>query len=420
MQKYPYTKLKVGKLLRRRCSLLTRVILGVLLVGFVLYLCANYRKCDTPDCPCSSNSKITIDSMTRGLIRTHGYPKTTLSGTRHLVAKTGVTGHLTRTYAYPSPGLDCKFIATNRSILPAVLGDPTKAMADYGIPIDFFLQEEFNSALDEFRLVRRPTGLCKGPVALLVLILGAVDNVQMRMSHRETWANVTKVNGGKIEFAFVHGRTLDKNAEISLAMESNVFDDIIQFDFIDSYRNLTMKTILSFRWTLKYCPQATFVVRTMDDVIINLFQLLSILEDAVPPKLLYHGCGIVGGDILHGGKYDFWSNVPFSPRKATKYAPYISGTAITMTMDVIRMFYAQSCVSPIVWPDDGYLGYLSLVLGIPLRSDLKFCREALFHFYVSDKTPRKIRIAWKMINKQRGEFSNARITTNRYAATLGI
>ena len=52
--------------------------------------------------------------------------------------------------------------------------------------------------------------------------------------------------------------------------------DIIQGSFLDSYGNLTLKTRMALKWTVEDCPSAKYVMKTDDDMWIN---VPNIIED---------------------------------------------------------------------------------------------------------------------------------------------
>lgn len=55
-------------------------------------------------------------------------------------------------------------------------------------------------------------------------------------------------------------------------------NDIIQEDFVDSYKNLTVKIIMSFKWVKLYCPQAEYVIRVNHHVVMNTYAMIKFLE----------------------------------------------------------------------------------------------------------------------------------------------
>ena len=71
------------------------------------------------------------------------------------------------------------------------------------------------------------------------------------------------------------GGTLDRKVQRSVEMESQQYGDIIQEDFIDSYKNLTYKGIMWLRWVSSYCPHALYVLKVDDDIFVNIFNLVA-------------------------------------------------------------------------------------------------------------------------------------------------
>ncbi len=71
-----------------------------------------------------------------------------------------------------------------------------------------------------------------------------------------------------------------KNATLNkrIQLESNIYKDILQEDFNDSYRNLTLKGIMSLKWASKYCSNIKYFIKTDDDIIIDIFLLVNHLK----------------------------------------------------------------------------------------------------------------------------------------------
>ena len=62
-------------------------------------------------------------------------------------------------------------------------------------------------------------------------------------------------------------------------MKENVqHADIVQGNFVDSYRNLSYKATMGNLWVSEFCEQAEFVVKTDDDMFIDLFEVSDLLE----------------------------------------------------------------------------------------------------------------------------------------------
>ena len=72
---------------------------------------------------------------------------------------------------------------------------------------------------------------------------------------------------------FCTGSTLDENIQRSLEEESQEYGDLVQGDFLDNYYNLSYKAIMGNLWVAEFCSQAQFVVKTDDDMYVDLYEV---------------------------------------------------------------------------------------------------------------------------------------------------
>lgn len=113
-------------------------------------------------------------------------------------------------------------------------------------------------------------------IGLLILITSAPTHRDARLAIRQTWGHYASRRD--IAMAFVLGATNIQSIEDSLEAESYMYSDIIRGRFIDSYNNLTLKTISSLEWVDTYCPRAAFVLKTDDDMFINVLRLMAFID----------------------------------------------------------------------------------------------------------------------------------------------
>ena len=60
--------------------------------------------------------------------------------------------------------------------------------------------------------------------------------------------------------------------------------------FQDTYHNLTLKTIMGLKWMSIFCPQAQYVLKTDDDIYVNVDLLhRSLLEESKTLSQNIHG-----------------------------------------------------------------------------------------------------------------------------------
>lgn len=60
----------------------------------------------------------------------------------------------------------------------------------------------------------------------------------------------------------------------AVEFEAEQYGDIVQEDFLDTYRNLTYKGIAALKWIDQLCPHARWVLKTDDDIFVNTFNLM--------------------------------------------------------------------------------------------------------------------------------------------------
>ena len=106
------------------------------------------------------------------------------------------------------------------------------------------------------------------------MIATVPSNYLVRKVIRETWLTPSHNNTGQVRHAFLIGITNDEILTSQMKQEDVDFGDIIQFSFYESYRNLTMKTLMGFKWATEFCSSAHFIMKTDNDVYVNINGLL--------------------------------------------------------------------------------------------------------------------------------------------------
>lgn len=147
-----------------------------------------------------------------------------------------------------------------------------------------------------------PDGLCgvkteneKKPALILFAIKTTESNFKSRQAIRKTWGQVgwvaghnsysssKEVVGGHVRRVFLLGKELteEMSEDVSdlLKAESQHHGDILQWDFQDTFFNLTLKDVLFWRWFSDYCGQTHFVFKGDDDVFVNTPKLIGYLHD---------------------------------------------------------------------------------------------------------------------------------------------
>ena len=145
-------------------------------------------------------------------------------------------------------------------------------------------KEECNSCFNhDFKYLINNPDICKltsgqTEIELLIIILTVHSNTLARNALRETWLTFSRNNSANVRYAFLLGENQNTELQEILSKENEQFGDIVQENFVDAYSNLTYKTIMGYKWAASYCSVAKAVLKTDDDMYINVPNVLHIVR----------------------------------------------------------------------------------------------------------------------------------------------
>lgn len=122
------------------------------------------------------------------------------------------------------------------------------------------------------------------------MVMSCRKNFMQRSLIRQTYGSIRFLNNVHIlAVVFMLGGLdapgTDKVDISKLEAERVEFGDVIMGDFVDTYRNLTRKAIMAYDWLRTFCQEADIVVKTDDDVMLNIFKLTEELAKWTPTVL---------------------------------------------------------------------------------------------------------------------------------------
>ena len=165
------------------------------------------------------------------------------------------------------------------------------------------------------------------------------------------------------------GSSNNASIQEAIALESDLYGDILQEDFIDSYRNLTYKAIMGLKWTSKHCPNARYVLKTDDDIFVNIFNVINHLQglDRLGPSLNRTILCLVWSRMKVVREPTSKWYIPKSEFWPDYFPHYCSGSAFIYTGDLAGDLYQSSLHTPFFWVDDYYVtGLLASNVGATL------------------------------------------------------
>lgn len=215
------------------------------------------------------------------------------------------------------------------------------------------------------------TELCKNHTPFLVLMVPvAPHNVDARNAIRQTWGNKSVVQGEVVLTLFMLGLASGDNAEQmhKTLMEENLkHHDLIQSNFLDTYLNLTIKTMVIMDWLATHCPTAAYAMKVDSDLFLNIDNLVIMLQKPDTPKEEYlTGYLMVNRPVLRS-KNSKWY-VPEELFPEPTYPPYTLGMGYVFSNDLPgKLVEASKAITPFNI-EDAYVGMCMKKLGLSPKS----------------------------------------------------
>uniref|UniRef100_A0A3B4B3T1 Hexosyltransferase n=1 Tax=Periophthalmus magnuspinnatus TaxID=409849 RepID=A0A3B4B3T1_9GOBI len=188
-----------------------------------------------------------------------------------------------------------------------------------------------------------------------------------RQAIRESWGRAGFLGNHSIITIFLLGNATaeDHHPDLSamLHYESQQHKDIIQWDYRDSFFNLTVKEVLFLEWIQTRCPGARFIFKGDDDVFVNTHRILNFLK-ALPEskaKDLFIGDVITNAGPHRDKKVKYF--IPESMYIGT-YPPYAGGGGYLYSGDIAARLHNVSQHVALYPIDDVYTGMCLRKLGL--------------------------------------------------------
>ncbi|XP_071379343.1 beta-1,3-galactosyltransferase 2-like [Centroberyx affinis] len=198
------------------------------------------------------------------------------------------------------------------------------------------------------------------PAPFLVLLIATeARQVEARNAIRQTWGNESVAAGLGFIRLFLLGTNEGELGHLQQRMleaESRRHHDIIQQDFLDAYKNLTIKTLMGMNWVAMHCRQASYVMKTDSDMFVNTEYLIhKLLRPELKPKKNYFTGNNMRGFAPNRNKNSKWYMSP-ELYPSEKYPTFCSGTGYVFSGDLAGKIYRASLSIRRLHLEDVYVG----------------------------------------------------------------
>ncbi|XP_023295865.2 uncharacterized protein LOC111678682 [Lucilia cuprina] len=259
-----------------------------------------------------------------------------------------------------------KVTSTTKKVPKVAAADPTQ-----GIPTkQIYESGHMNEEIDINQICPNKGDKLK----LLILITSAQTHAEARLSIRQTWGHYGTRRD--VSTAFILGRTTNATVSEALTQENMIYGDLIRGHFIDSYNNLTLKTLSSLEWVDQNCPKVKYILKTDDDMFINVPKLLQFLDAHAKDKRVIYGRLAKKWKPIRNKKSKYY--ISTGQFGATVFPPFTTGPAYVMTGDIVHELYESSLEQLYLKLEDVFTtGIVAQKLGVKRVHDNMFLNRRI-------------------------------------------
>ncbi|XP_005357683.1 acetylgalactosaminyl-O-glycosyl-glycoprotein beta-1,3-N-acetylglucosaminyltransferase [Microtus ochrogaster] len=197
-------------------------------------------------------------------------------------------------------------------------------------------------------------------VFLLLAVKSSPAHYERRELIRRTWGQERSYGGRQVRRLFLLGTSPPDEAarEPQLAslldLEAREHGDVLQWDFADTFLNLSLKHVHLLEWTAERCPGASFLLSCDDDVFVHTANVVHFLEVQSPESHLFTGQLMDGSVPIRESWSKYFVPPQLFPGKA--YPVYCSGGGFLLSSRTARDLLSAARQVPLFPIDDAYMG----------------------------------------------------------------
>ncbi|XP_028857764.1 lactosylceramide 1,3-N-acetyl-beta-D-glucosaminyltransferase A [Denticeps clupeoides] len=232
-------------------------------------------------------------------------------------------------------------------------------------------------------------------VLLLLFVKSSPENVERRQAIRSTWGNETYIHQAlgvtvRVVFALgVHPEPQQRAyVQQKLYQEDQVYRDLVQQNFKDTFHNLTLKLLLQFRWAHVNCAHADFLMSADDDIFVHMPNLVHYLQSLKEQGVQDFWAGHVHRGAPPIRRKDSKYYMPYEMYQWASYPDYTAGAGYVVSRDVAAKIYQVSLsLNASLYIDDVFMGICANAMGVSPQEHVYFSGEgkAPYHPCIYDK-----------------------------------
>lgn len=219
-------------------------------------------------------------------------------------------------------------------------------------------------------------------IELLVFIHCRPEEFYERLLYRKC-----SYKSKQVKVIYITSKSSSNKINNKLRYESEIYKDILQFNEISSYFNLSIQTVHMIIWSINI--KFKYLLKTDIDVLINIPLILRYIM-VYNSTYQYYAMGRKSkAFVIRNKKYSHY--IPYEIIKENLYPPYLQGVGYIIPYNtVILLQESIKKVKPRIWIEDVFMGYM-----------FKYTNVSLIDLsnYILRDLPDNLSYVWNNVNK---------------------
>uniref|UniRef100_A0A1B6CHV2 Hexosyltransferase n=1 Tax=Clastoptera arizonana TaxID=38151 RepID=A0A1B6CHV2_9HEMI len=188
-------------------------------------------------------------------------------------------------------------------------------------------------------------------IKLIQIVTSYAGNVEARSALRRAYPTNDLKKLGIYRIFLLSVLKSSDITQNALINENERFNDIIQGDFIESYKNLTYKHLMGLNWVVNYCKNINYIIKMDDDIIVDLYKLLRLIQETKNFQMLGYIFNNMRPIRIKANKW----YVSTKEYDKNTYPSFLSGWLYVVNVKTAQTLIELSLKTPFFWIDDVYV-----------------------------------------------------------------
>lgn len=188
-------------------------------------------------------------------------------------------------------------------------------------------------------------------IELLIFIHCRTDEFYERYISRKSYNNKSR----KYAIIYITSKSKIIDIDKKLKEEASIYNDILQFNELSSYFNLSIQTLHMILWSIKI--DFKFLLKTDIDVFININLINNLMKNFRSNNSAFALGRVSNTYVLRNRKYSHY--IPYEIIKESMYPPYLQGVGYFIPYKTMLLICTNiQAINPKIWIEDVYMGYV--------------------------------------------------------------